>query len=375
MLKRAIFKSILDELYSKNLAKTYTRRINDVLKANDNVKKFRLSKNQIESVLDFWKPYKVKPNLNWYKAYTYSFGSFSEYFIPDEIFFLYLEPYYNNLFFSKAYDDKNNYDRFYDVTTPETYLRRIRNVFYDNHYNLINTNDKLKDHLKQINGEVIIKPTIFEGGGRDIKKGIIKYPELIINERSLDVFNYLMHYSSDFIIQKVQPQHPVIADIYPHSLNCIRVISMRFNNKIHILSSVIKFGNKGSYLDGQKFGGINCSVDENGKVGNLAFNDRAFERYDKHPYTDKPFGFEIPGYQNLIKKVKEMHAQLFHLNIVSWDMSVDPELNPVLIEQNSAFQAITLQQANNGPLFGEMTKEVLNEAFHKPQKRVYVRFA
>ena len=100
-----ILKSISDGYYANQLVKSYNARINGVCKANPEVAGFELSGEELNRIKDFWGKYKIRPNIKWIKAYSYAFGKFSEKFLPDDVYFLYVEPYLNNLFFSAAFSD------------------------------------------------------------------------------------------------------------------------------------------------------------------------------------------------------------------------------------------------------------------------------
>lgn len=52
-----------------------------------------------------------------------------------------------------------------------------------------------------------------------------------------------------------------------------------------------------------------------------------------------------------------------HFRLVSWDIAVDNENNPVLVECNLKFGQLDFHQLNNGPLFGDDTEIILDEVF------------
>jgi hypothetical protein len=56
--------------------------------------------------------------------------------------------------------------------------------------------------------------------------------------------------------------------------------------------------------------------------------------------------------------VKSMHHVVPHFRIISWDIGLNKENQPILIEYNTIGQGVDLQIAN-GPLFGEFTDEIL----------------
>ena len=52
-----------------------------------------------------------------------------------------------------------------------------------------------------------------------------------------------------------------------------------------------------------------------------------------------------------------------HFRLISWDVAIDENAEPVLIEANLQMGDIDILQPVNGPLFGELTDDVLREVF------------
>ena len=89
-------------------------------------------------------------------------------FVPDDIYYCYIDLFYNDVRAAKSLDDKNLYDLLFpDVTKPETLARKIDNIFYDKKYILSDLNTVV-DLCMQIGG-VIVKPAIDSEGGHGIE--------------------------------------------------------------------------------------------------------------------------------------------------------------------------------------------------------------
>ena len=54
-----------------------------------------------------------------------------------------------------------------------------------------------------------------------------------------------------------------------------------------------------------------------------------------------------------------------HFRLVSWDIAIDDKKEAVLIECNLSLGGSDDVQVVNGPFFGEWTKQVLDEVYHK----------
>ena len=71
------------------------------------------------------------------------------------------------------------------------------------------------------------------------------------------------------------------------------------------------------------------------------------------------------GFEKAKELVKKAHPMVPHFKLVSWDIAIDEDEKPILIEANLAKGSSEFHQLNNGPLFGEDTKKILDEVFGK----------
>ena len=67
--------------------------------------------------------------------------------------------------------------------------------------------------------------------------------------------------------------------------------------------------------------------------------------------------------------IRKQHLRFPQLRLISWDFSIDADENPVFIEWNMKGDS-QLHQYNNGPLYGEKTKEILDEFFRHTYREV-----
>lgn len=121
-----------------------------------------------------------------------------------------------------------------------------------------------------------------------------------------------------------------------------------------------------SKVDNASSGGITVGIEENGRLKSCAYNAKGI-RFDKHPTSGVKFDdFTIPNFEEIKHTVKEQAKNFPHFRLISWDIALDKNNNPIIIEANLKYGEIDFHQLNNGPLFGDDTKEILNEVFvHK----------
>lgn len=312
----------------------------------------QISKDYKKRILQYWKQFHIKPQIIYFRWYSYYYGFEDERFIPEGLFYDKIEPYFNELSFEKAYVDKAMFKKYLPfVNQPRTIISNINGFFYNCDYELISKNDAIN---MLINVDFIIKPSLDSGGGKEVKKILCtSYDELE---------NILNCYCKDYIIQEIIQQEESLAIIHPNSVNTIRITSLFENQKVKILSSILRMGVGESYLDNECSGGVNCSIDGNGFLGEKCHLANGFS-FDGHPNGFITHGHKINNYSNVLQMVKKCHEQLPRFKIISWDFSIDQEGNPILIEYNLSWCGLNFHQLNNGPLFGEETSDILKKIF------------
>lgn len=141
--------------------------------------------------------------------------------------------------------------------------------------------------------------------------------------------------SGSTLLEEYVIQHPVISNIYPCSVNTLRVVTITDDRgEPHILYAFIRIGNGGRVVDNINAGGMAAPIDiESGVINNVAF-DKDYNYYDVHPYTNNSFiGTEIPFWKEACDLVKEAAGRIPQLRYVGWDVAIT-EKGPTFIEAN-----------------------------------------
>ncbi|MDN4605922.1 sugar-transfer associated ATP-grasp domain-containing protein [Sporosarcina highlanderae] len=320
-----------------------------------------LKKDYEEKINNYWhRKNGIKIKKNWHQAYSVVNGVYDEKYIPEDIFYSLIEPKLNFMPFQEAYSDKNFYTTFFkNVKEPIIILRNINSNYYSNDFENLSF-EEAECKLKNFPKKVVVKPSIDSGGGKNVQILNCHNGILYRGAEKITLMNIEREYGgSNFIIQECLEQHDSLNDIYPSSLNTIRVISLRQNNKIHLLSTVVRFGNNGGNVDNQAAGGLSCGVNEKGDFNEYAI-DKFGKKYFEHPYTNFQFSKgKIHDFKSLLDVVTNLHGQLKYFNLVSWDIALGKDGSPILIELNLNNQEINFHQFNNGALFGTYTEDIL----------------
>lgn len=320
----------------------------------------RLNKVQKREIKAYWHGKRV--DYRYFSLYNRT-GKIDPRYIPDDLYYTTVDPYFNDAIKCRYVDDKNLYDLiFADVLQPKTIGRRENGIFLSDSYDLVT-----EDYLIQacISAEsVVIKKSNNANGGKDIF--FWKYNGVDSSVRLLREFFDKNKYS--FIVQECVKQHPIIAKLHPSSVNTIRMLTLNWRGKVVVLSSIIRMGANGSDVDNGHSGGIFCGIDKNGRLKDCAFTYMTGERFEKkHPTTGAVFtDCVIPNYEACKELVINLAPRLSGFSrLTSWDLSINGGGKPLLIEVNLAYGGLFFHQIANGPVFGNMTEKIIKEVIIK----------
>lgn len=358
----------LEDYIKSNLPSIHYRKsIKGRIKKTKSILDYELPEELKKNSIKFWRDFtKDRISLLWHRAYVATNSIEDPRYVPEDIFYKTIEPRLNRFDLANGYEDKNLYDKlFRNVKMPVTVIRNINGNYYNHEYQSISLNEA-KEILKNIcrNKKLVCKPSIESGGGKKIE--IINLLGNTNNNPDEIIDNTFSSLERDFIIQEYLEQHKIFMNMHRDSLNTIRIISLRLNGKIYYLSGIVRMGNNGSAVDNATVGGLTCGFNLEGKLNSFATGHYAYDKFPFHPFSKFSFeGAAIPKMELIVEFVKELHSRLLYFDIASWDIAIDKVGEPVLIEVNLRMQDINFHQRNNGPLFGDITVEVLEEVFGK----------
>lgn len=308
------------------------------------------------TIRSYWKQFKTSvPKKYWFKLLCNEANEFSPKYIPDDKWFGDIVPHYNNLIFAKALQDKCLHNvLFPDIKRPETVVKRIAGVFYDDSLNLLSREEAVA-RCHDV-GRLIIKPSVGSGQGNGI--------EFFSSENlaDTDIQALFDKYGRDFIIQKKMSQHPVLASLNKKSLNTIRVMTFLHKNQVHVLTAILRVGGGSNEVDNTSQGGYKCTINPDGRLQKYGLSKiGGYWAYtETYPNGIRFEDVVIPSFDRILETVRSHAAKMSHFPIIGWDIAVDPEGDPVLVEYN----VIPAQgHGTDGPLFGNLTDEVLEEVY------------
>lgn len=360
-----IVKGIIEERYARQEEKFYEKKIRRSIAALPSVK---LSKVQIDEIQDFWQTnFNRKVTTLWHEFYFARTGIFSPKFIPESVYRTSIVYTLNYHPFRNAYVDKGFYDTLFPQDCrPMTYVKNVNGHFYTDKSPI--TKEEAIRRCSNLES-AIVKPTLEGTWGEGVNLIKTKDGKVLNKEEFSTVESLFEHYGNGFIIQERINQHQDIAALNPDSVNTLRVLTYRSGNEVVVLYAVIRIGRKGKSVDNETAGGIKADVDlRTGRIRGCATGTPK-EGLIYHTDVGTPIeNYQLPSFDLVLEKAKELHLSLPYFNLVGWDFSVNAQGVPIMVEFN---RAPDLSQVAHGPAFGDYTEEILQRALNNPNTRQY----
>ena len=281
-------------------------------------------------------------------------GVESDRYLSMDVYYFFVVPALNRYDFINAYIDKNIYsDLFPMVRQPLTVVKNMHGHFYREGQEI--SRDEAIEAVRNYSGEMMIKPTVETCNGDGVDQ---------IIDTSADSLNALFsRYDINFIVQEKARQHPELQRVNPTSLNSMRLYTYRtLEGKCEFLYSysMLRFGGKGAVKDNTSKGGGTCLIDRDGHVDDRVFRFKHMEISSLKRETGVE-NLVVPCYHKVIDTLLAMHSKLPYFDYVGWDVTVDPDGEPLFIEFNLV-PAIEGPQLMAGPMFAEHLDEVVERA-------------
>lgn len=148
-----------------------------------------------------------------------------------------------------------------------------------------------------------------------------------------ELFEYILHSDCE-LAEECLLQHPHLNEMYPHSINTTRIVTVYKDGKTKVICAYLRIGNGGRHVDNFNSGGMITRVDiETGKLMFVAV-DKAGITYSEHPETLTAIkGFEIPRWSSCLDLALRAAAVIPQIGLVGWDIAVTPN-GPVIVEGN-----------------------------------------
>ena len=233
---------------------------------------------------------------------------------------------------------------------PHTIVQKI-----DGHYvhedNTEITIEEAKELLRS-RETFICKTALGSGGGKGVQRICLseeKDPEGLLDA---------IMKPADLIFQDVIVQDAFMAGFNADSVNTFRLLTLNINGYCSVLSSFIRMGSKGSFVDNLSTGGgVLVGVSNDGAINQFGIR----KDYSKAYMAPSGLTFEglsVPSWENIKETVVGFHRRIPFANLIGWDVAMAKDGTPIVIEINLDNAEVEAHQIFNGPVFGERLNEV-----------------
>lgn len=227
-----------------------------------------------------------------------------------------------------------------------------------NIYDIKNENE-LRELLKSVMdnkniNSLIVKPAVGTFG-----KGCKIINDNNINQDAL----YKKILENSYVFQEVIIQHPKLYEVYPGSLNTIRMDTYADDSKVSIISAFINFGINGNIVDNPRSGGCFIPIDmKSGKMKEKGRQllEKGGKVFFAHPDTGIEFKDRHIPYFGEVKELVTKATEALPFNLIGWDIGISKD-GPVIIEGNCDYDIHTSEMAYGGYKKHPVFHKILNE--------------
>lgn len=304
-----------------------------------------------------------------------SFRIFSNYIgedlniFPLELVRTLVEPILSPQQYDAFYNDKNVLGLMYNADImPVTHLRNINGIFYSSDYEYLN--DGGVNDILALLDTCIIKPTT-SASGRGFKKFKRIKGKLVDKDGTELTYEYMIcNYGKDFIIQELFAQSDFMSQFNPTSLNTIRLATYRDvkTGEIHYLRSIIRMGGKGADVDNAHAGGRFIGVDDNGYLGSYVCDNVGNVSTFHNDIDFSMSKFQVPNFENVKNLALQTASRIIHSNLLAFDIILDKDNNPKILEINNSGFGAWLFQFTSGTSFREYTDDIIEYCYNEKNK-------
>ncbi len=355
------FETSVHDIFRKKWTKNYSvEQFNDA-KANFTEWK-TLTKEQKREIAEFWG---IK-HPSEYDYYTHEImlnvkGNFDVRYLPEKIHKVYLDPSQVKNRLTVSWEDKNYFDRYQpNLSLPYTFVRNVDGYLLDHDYHPIAKEEAKKIMLEKL--PLIVKPSIESGEGKN----------LILVSDANGVEEVFAAYNKDYLAQEVVEQCDLFKRTNPYSVNVMRIVTAIVNGEAKLMSGMLLTNTTDVIACNKNKGpgeGVVCiGIDDEGKFLDTGYYENA-KALTVLPNGLKFGGLEVPSYKEAVNLAVEAHNSMPMFGLVGWDITIDKDNRPLIIEWNLHANGIYHSQLTTGPLFGEYSDYFAEQAKEMMKQR------
>lgn len=312
-----------------------------------------LTAEQKKQVEEFWKPY-TKVTSVFHAFYLEKTGNFHPAYIPTDLYYTKIDPYFNPASKSAVLDNKCLYSRLFPgIPQPQVVLSRMNGYWFSGQQRV-----SWQEAQSILDKEEAVFAKVAAGSCSG--KGVFYLSSE--NGSIAEQFAKQVKVTNDIVVQRPVVQHPVFAKMNASSVNTYRILSVLTDEGVKCYSALVRIGVDNRKVDNR---GLSCGVQPDGKLNARAYrlNGESFTKHPNHGFTFADY--QLISFDKAKALIEKAHPMVPYFRMISWDIAINEDGEPVMLEANFARGCLDFLQLNNGPLFGDDTKKILDEVFGK----------
>lgn len=207
----------------------------------------------------------------------------------------------------------------------------------------------VRDVLFAHGDEVIVKRDDSQGG-RDV---------FFVQADGFDL-DALLREAPNAVIQRRIDHHPLFTDLAASEGSTLRLTTVRVpSGSFDVRVAVMRFGSEGGRIIGSVGGYFAVAEATSGRFTE-GYRTSDWRLIDRLPGSSRALGSgPIPGYAEACAACLALHAQVPHFGVIAWDVMIDAEERPWVIEWNARYPTPFAPETFLGPLFRGLDWEML----------------
>lgn len=290
----------------------------------------------------------------WLRVFSVVRGGFCDGWIPDDYYFDHVIPRWNGEPGKTSYLKSISSSILNTELLPDL-LVQINGIFSTPGGTFVTPND-LEAYLFQ-NTDCVIYKADSSIQGRGIK---------VCTREDFDLSE--IKAMGNGVFQVFLDQHPSLDKFAPGSVSAMRMTTIKTDEgNVELRGCCVRFGRAGSdYVKSQDHLAVPIDL-ETGELGPLAY-DSHFRTSTLHPDTGERFEALIyPNFEAAKTAVLDLHRRLNHSRCVGWDVVVDSNNQPKIMEWNGFYNGLRGHEAMVGPsMTGLGWENMWKEEFDQP---------
>ena len=296
-----------------------------------------LSDKQQAEAIAYWKELTGKKiDTRWHQLLYSKTGVFTPRYMPFEIYNEMITRQNPSDRVKAWFDDKCLYRYLLrDFKQPKRIAECYEGVCYLPSESIVEVSfGELVSHLSNISN-CVLKPSKGSSAGRGVR--LLEVNEgLVLGEESLKLEDLLKSYNGNFVIEEKIEESECLSKLNPSSCNTLRIHTWRNSKKekCEFISAYVRIGRAGKLTDNASSGGITCEVVKEGKLGNYPCSVNPYSVIEKTDAGVVMPGYLIYGFDEMVDTAVKAHSCLPMFGIIGWDICIDKNGTPIIIEFN-----------------------------------------